>query len=161
MNKKMSLSLFVASIAASFTLAADQPGINDIPDVKEGLWESSTMMGGATEKPVRTTMCTSNAVSRKMYEDTHKNSRCKTINSERHGSVITSEVECNFNGKVQRSKHVTKLTGNTEVHLETRAEDGTVKTVIDMKWVGACPAGMKLGDVTGPDGKVLYNALSR
>lgn len=161
MNKKMGLSLFVGSIAVSCTLAADQPGVNDIPDVKEGLWESSTTMYGATDKPMHTTMCTSNAVSRKMYEDTHKNSRCKTVNSERRGSVITQDVECNFDGKLERSKHITKLTGNTAVHLETRKEDGTVKTVIDMKWVGACPAGMKLGDVTGPDGKVLYNALGR
>jgi hypothetical protein len=29
-----------------------------------------------------------------------------------------------------------------------------------MKWVGACPAGMKQGDVTGPDGKVMMNALA-
>jgi hypothetical protein len=34
------------------------------------------------------------------------------------------------------------------------------ETVIDAKWLGACPANMKLGDVAGPDGKVMMNALN-
>jgi hypothetical protein len=46
------------------------------------------------------------------------------------------------------------------MHLETRKEDNTVETSIDMKWAGACPASMKLGDVTGPDGKVMFNAMT-
>jgi hypothetical protein len=162
MNKKLRLGLLVGAIAAGCALGADQPGIKHLPDMKEGLWESSTMMPGAMDKPMHTTMCTSNAVNRKMYEDSHKsaNSSCKEIHSERQGSVITQEIECNFSGKVTRSKSVTKLTGNTEMHLETRKDDNTVESVIDMKWVGACPAGMKLGDVTGPDGKVMMNAMS-
>jgi len=162
MNMTMRLGLLVGVIAAGCALGADQPGIKDIPDMKEGLWESSTMMPGAMDKPMHTTMCTSNVVNRKMYEDSHKsaNSSCKEIHSERQGSVITQEIECNFSGKVTRSKSITTLTGNTAMHLETRKADNTVESVIDMKWVDACPAGMKLGDVTGPDGKVMMNAMS-
>jgi hypothetical protein len=162
MNEKLRLGLLVGAIAAGRALAAEQPGINDIPDMKEGLWASSTMMPGSMDKPMHTTMCTSNAVSRKMYEDTHKNatSPCKQIHSERQGPVTTQEMECNFSGKVTRSKSVTTVTGNTAIHVETRKADNTVESVIDMKWVGACPAGMKLGDVTGPDGKVMMNAMT-
>jgi|ERR1700679_1937388 Protein of unknown function (DUF3617) len=162
MKKKVRLGFLVGAIAAGCALAADQPGINDLPDVKEGLWASSTMMPGSMDKPMHTTMCTSNAVSRKMYEDSHKNMDhpCKQIHSERHGSVITQEIECNFSGKVTRSTSVTTLMGNTGMRLETRKADNTVESVIEMKWVGACPAGMKLGDVTGPDGKVMYNAMT-
>jgi hypothetical protein len=162
MKKKMRLGFLVGAIAAGCALAADQPGINDLPDVKEGLWASSTMMAGSMDKPMHTTMCTSNAVSRKMYEDSHKNvdHPCKQIHSERHGSVITQEIECNFSGKVTRSTSVTTLMGNTGMRFETRKADNTVESVIEMKWVGACPAGMKLGDVTGPDGKVMYNAMT-
>jgi hypothetical protein len=155
------LGLLIGAIAATFPVAADQPSIKDVPDVKEGLWDSSTMMPGSMDKPMHTTMCLSNAVNRKIYEDTHKiRSQCKEIHSERLGSVITQEVECNFSGKVTRTKSVTTLTGNTGIRVETRKADNTVETAIDMKWVGACPAGMKLGDITGPDGKVLYNALT-
>jgi len=120
------------------------------------------MMPGSMDKPMHTTMCTSNAVNRKVYEDSHKstNSLCKEIHSERHGSVITQESECNFSGKVTHSKSVTTLTGNTGIQIETRKADNTVESVIDMKWVGACPAGMKLGDITGPDGKVMTNVMS-
>jgi Protein of unknown function (DUF3617) len=162
MNKKLRLGLLVGAIAAGCALGADQPGIKDLPDMKEGLWESNTMMPGTMPKPMRTTMCTSNAVNRKMYEDTHKNpnSPCKAVHLDRQGSVITEEIECNFSGKVTRSKSITTLTGNTAMHLETRKADNTVESVIDMKWVGACPAGMKLGDVTGPDGKVMMNAMT-
>jgi hypothetical protein len=162
MNKKWQLGILFVAIAWGFAHAGDLMGIKDLPDVKEGLWESSTMMPGAMNKPMRTTMCNSNAVSRKMYEDTHRsaNRPCKEIHSERNGSVITSETECIFSGKVTRSKSVTTLTGNTGIHLEMRKSDNTVESVIDMKWVGACPAGMKLGDVTGPDGKVMFNAMT-
>jgi hypothetical protein len=41
-----------------------------------------------------------------------------------------------------------------------RKADNTIETVIESKWVGACPAGMKLGDVAGPDGKVMMNVLT-
>jgi Protein of unknown function (DUF3617) len=162
MKKELRLALLVGVIASGCALGADQPGVKDMPDVKEGLWESSTMMPGSMDKPMRTTMCTSNAVNRKIYEDSHKSasSLCKEIHSERQGSVITQETECNFSGKVTRSKSVTTLTGNTRIQLETRKADNTVESAIDMKWVGACPAGMKLGDVTGPDGKVLTNVMS-
>jgi hypothetical protein len=122
MNEKLRLGLLVGAIAAGCALGADQPGINDIPDTKEGLWESSTMMPGSMDKPMHTTMCTSNAVNRKMYEDSHKSATrpCKEIHSERQGSVITQELECSFSGKVTRSKSVTTVTGNTAIHVETR-----------------------------------------
>jgi hypothetical protein len=161
-NKKMRLGLLVGGVAAGYALGADQPGIKDLPDVKEGLWESSTMMPGSMDKPMHTAMCTSNVVNRKIYEDSHKSadSMCKEIQSEHHGSVITRQIECNFNGNVTRSTSITTLTGNTGMRVETRKADNTVESVIDMKWVGACPAGMKLGDVTGPDGKVMMNAMT-
>jgi hypothetical protein len=162
MNEKMRLGLLVGVIVASCALGADPLGINDIPDVKEGLWETSTMMPGAMDKAMHSTMCTSNAVNRKMYEDSHKDgsSVCKQIHSERHGSSITQQLECNISGKVTRSTSVTTLTGNTAVRVEMRKADNTVESVIEMKWVGACPTGMKLGDVTGPDGKVMMNVMT-
>jgi hypothetical protein len=162
----MRLGLLVGAIAAGYALGADQLGIKDLPDMKEGLWVSSTMIPGKMDKPMRSTMCTSNAVNRHRYEESHKSGteeyhKCKEIHAERHGSVLTSELECSDNGKVTRSKSVSTLTGNTGIHLEVRDADNTVETVMDMKWVGACPAGMKLGDVTGPDGKVMFNAMTQ
>ena len=163
MIEKWQLGILVGSMSWGSVLAGDMTGIKDLPDLKEGLWVSSTMMPGAMDKPMRSTMCTSNAVSKKMYEDTHRNAntRCKEIHTERTGSVITTETECNFSGKLTRSRSITTLTGNTGMHLEVRKADNSVESVIDMKWSGACPAGMKLGDVAGPDGKVMFNAMTR
>lgn len=147
---------------AGLVQAGDLTGVKDLPDIKEGLWESTTMMPGSMDKPMRSTMCTSNVVSRKVYEDAHNNPKalCKEIHSERRESVITSETECNFTGKITRNKTVTTLTGNTGFKVESRKADNTIETVIESKWVGACPVGMKLGDVTGPDGKVMMNLLN-
>src|SRR5580698_4765462 len=120
-NIKVRLAVLVGALAAGCALGAEQPGINDIPDVKEGLWESSTMMPGTMDKPMHTTMCTSNAVNRKMYEDSHKSADrvCKQVHSEHTGSVITQEIECNFNGKVTHSKSITTVSGNTAMKIET------------------------------------------
>jgi hypothetical protein len=148
-------------ILMALTQAAGSQDIKDLPDIKEGLWQS-TVTSSATDKPMRTTMCTSNAVSRKTYEDTHRDphSPCKQIHAERHDSVYVAETECNFNGKVTHSTSTTTVTGNTAFRVEMRKADNTIETVIESKWVGACPAGMKLGDVTGPDGKVVMNMMT-
>jgi hypothetical protein len=162
MHKSGRVGILLCACAWGLAQAGDPAGLKDLPDVKEGLWVSSTMMPGAMAKPMRSTMCNSNAVSRKMYEDTHRaaNAPCKEIHAEHNGSVITSETECTFGGKVTRSKSITTLKGNTGTHLEMRKADNSVESVIDMQWVGACPVGMKLGDVTGPDGKVVFNAMA-
>lgn len=161
-KNQIRLGILVGAIAAGVASAGDLPGIKDLPDVKEGLWESSTFMAGATQKPMLTKMCTSNAVTRKVYQDTHgnPNAPCKEVHAERHDSVYISETECNFSGKITHSKSVMTVTGNTGYRLEMRKADNTVETVIESKWVGVCPVGMKLGDVIGPDGKVMMNALS-
>ena len=160
--RKISLALTLCACVVQGSLAADLPGLKDIPDMKEGLWESSTMMQGTLDKPMRTTICTSNAVTRKMYEDSHKNtdSPCKTGKSERVGSVITQDIECNFGNKVTHSKSITTVSGNTGMHIEMRDSDNKLESAIDMKWVSACPAGMKLGDLMGPDGKLMMNAMT-
>ncbi len=162
MNRKISGSLGLFAFVAVSALAADVPGLKDIPDMKEGLWVTSTMMPGTMDKPMQTTSCTSNAVNRKMYEDTHRNNDgvCKPGDSQRVGSVITQDTVCNFGGKPVHSKSVTTVTGNTAMHIETHNADGKVDAIIDTKWVSACPAGMKLGDVMGPDGKLMMNVLS-
>ncbi len=162
MKNRIQFGFLVGAITAGVALAGDLSGIKDLPDIKEGLWENSTFMAGAMEKPMLTKMCTSNAVNRKMYQDTHaaSNRPCKEVHSERHDSVYISETECNYSGRITHSKSVMTLTGNTGYRLEMRKADNTVETIIESKWVSACPVGMKLGDVIGPDGKVMMNALS-
>jgi hypothetical protein len=162
-TRKWQIGILAGVMACGLACAADLSDIKDLPDVKEGLWVSSTMMPGTMDKPMRTTMCNSNEVSKKMYEDTHgkANAVCKAIHKDRNGSVITTETECNFNGKVTRSKLIMTLTGNTGIHLEVHKADNSIESVVDSKWAGSCPSGMKLGDVTGPDGKVMFNAMAR
>ena len=155
MNRNLTFSIVLAVLCITKAVAAI-----DLPDIKEGLWESHSTAGST--KNIVTTMCTNNAVNKKISDDQEKNPNrpCKVIHSEHSGSTIFSEVECKFGNKVSRSKTVMTLSGNTGYHTETRDANNSVEMVIDSKYTGACPAGMKLGDVTGPQG-MKFNVLDK
>lgn len=155
MNRILTLSVVLAVLGIANTVAAIE-----LPDLKAGLWESRTSMGAT--KNSMSTMCMDNATYKKMSDDQEKNPNrpCKVLHSEHSGSTISSEVECKFGDKVSRSKTVMTLSGNTGYHSETRSSDNSVAMVIDSKYTGACPAGMKLGDVTGPQG-MKFNVLDK
>jgi hypothetical protein len=148
MNKTMGLAVICCALFARHAHATD------MPDIKEGLWESNTMIVGVTPKPMHGSMCTSSATNKRFRDETQKNPNrpCKNVHSELKGSVYTEEIECTRSGQVTRTKTITTFTGNTAYHTETHKADNTVEAVIDVKYVGACPAGMQLGDVVGSDG---------
>jgi len=163
MAGKWQFGIIVGATAWGLALAGDLPGIKDLPDVKEGLWESSTLIHGAMDKPMRSTMCNSNAVSRKMYEDTHRNAntRCKEIHTERNGSVITTESECNIDGKGD------PLQIRHHAHGQYRDAPGIAQSRQFSRdrdrheMGGRVPGRHEARDVTGPDGKVIFNAMTQ
>jgi hypothetical protein len=133
----------------------------DLPDMKAGLWESSTTMEKGA-KPVHSTMCMDKSVYKHLEEQQERNPNrlCKSIASQHSGAVYTSTTQCQFpNRKPSVSTTVMTMSGDTGYHTELRGENQAIEMVIDAKYVGACPAGMSLGDVTGPDGKVMFNVL--
>jgi hypothetical protein len=78
------------------------------------------------------------------------------------GSTYTSEPERNFGGTDTNSKAVLTVTGDTGLHLQFTSSNG-VGMVLDMKYLGACPAGMAVGDFVLSNGmkmNVLTGASS-
>lgn len=134
----------------------------DLPDMKAGLWESSTIVGKTPQQPVHATVCMNNDAYRRLNEKISKNPNlsCKNISSQHVGPTYTTTTQCQFgNGKPSVSTTALTMSGNTAYHSETRDQDHSVEMMIDAKFVGVCPSGMKLGDMTGPDGKIMMNVL--
>jgi hypothetical protein len=153
----MKMSLLPGMLCCACLVAAAHAG--DYPNIKEGLWSTTTTIGDAKRPPQVATMCNSTAVMQSVM-DAHKkgDQPCKIVNMSHTGSVYTEQTECTFSGQVRKSTSVTTFTGETLVHTEIHQADGTVTITSDSKYVGACPTGMVPGDFVGADG-MKFNIL--
>jgi len=144
-------------IAAACLATAAHAG--DYPNIREGLWTTTTTMADAKRPPQTGSMCNSTAVMQSVI-DAHKKSDqpCKIVSLNHSGPVYTEQTECTFAGQVRKSTSVTTFTGDTAVHTEMHQADGSVTVTSDSKYVGACPAGMVPGDYVGADG-MKFNIL--
>ena len=144
-----------AAMAAAAMTAAAQAG--DYPDIRAGLWSTTTTMKNTGLPPQTGTMCNSTAVMQSVI-DAHKKATdqpCKITSMTHNGSVYTEQTECSFGGQVRKSTSVTTFTGDSAVHTEIHQADGSVTVTSDSKYVGSCPAGMVPGDYVGADGMKL------
>jgi hypothetical protein len=139
----------------SCTCIAAAAHAGDYPNIKEGLWSTTTTLGDGKRPPQSGTMCNSTAVMQSVIDARKKGDQpCKIVGMSHTGAVYTEQTECNFGGQVRKSTSVTTFTGDTAVHTEIRQADGTVVTS-DSKYLGICPAGMVPGDFVGADGMKL------
>jgi hypothetical protein len=131
----------------------------DYPNIKQGLWSTTTTMSDAKRPPQSGTMCNSTAVMQSVINAHKKTDQpCKITSMTHSGSVYTEQTECNIAGQVRKSTSVTTFTGDTAVHTEIHQADGTVTVTSDSKYIGACPTGMVPGDFVGADG-MKFNIL--
>jgi hypothetical protein len=150
----MQMRLLLGMMCCACFAAAVHAG--DYPNIKEGLWSTTTTMSNAKIPPQTATMCNSTAVMQSVI-DSHKKTDqpCKITGMSHSGAVYTEQTECNFGSQVRKSTSVTTFTGDTAVHTEIHQADGTVTVTSDSKYVGACPTGMVPGDFVGADGMKL------
>jgi len=127
----------------------------DVPDVKTGLWSTTTNTGEPNTPRQTVTMCTSTALLQTVFDQHLKDPKqpCKQTGVSHNGATTTEQTECKFGDTVTRSKVITVATGDTAVHTEIHEEGKSTVTVSESRYVGACPPGMQLGDFVGPDGK--------
>jgi hypothetical protein len=153
----MKMPRLLGIISAAYLATAAHAG--DYPNIKEGLWTTTTILGDAKRPPQTGSICNSTAVMQSVI-DAHKKSDqpCKIVSQSHSGSVYTEQTECNIGGQVRKSTSVTTFTGDTAVHTEMHQADGTVTVTSDSKYVGACPVGMVPGDYVGADG-MKFNIL--
>jgi hypothetical protein len=158
-DMKCEPACLVAALSAWIGLA-EADGIKP-PPTKEGFWEThstQTEQGkAALDRSVR--MCQSNETTRSMQssgEELKKKNEC-TSSVTRPSTNTLEESRC---AKGPNAGSVTKVVytyqGDTASHTEVRMNVGKSETVmiIDAKYLGSCPAGMKPGDLM-IDGKII------
>ena len=103
------------------------------------------------------------------YGMSHQSSDCAPPNIQGMGSVRTVDVVCHMGGSTQKSHITIAYTGNASYHMDMQTVfdppfHGQSKNHMsqDAKWMGACPAGMKPGDMQMPGGYTMniMNAMN-
>ena len=153
-----------ASAAFALALFATSAASVDFPTMKSGLWEQKMTRDGSQQPPIVTKICIDAAVQKEMLDMGmgSMKSMCSKNDMRRDGNRIYGEAECKLGESTMKSKSVTTFTSDTAYHTEVKASydppfmgKNASTTVIDAKWTGACPAGVKAGDVIMPDGKSI------
>ena len=153
----MRIALLLGLVSSACMAAAAHAG--DYPDIRQGLWSTTTIMSDAKRPPQTGTLCNSTAVMQSVIDAQKKSGQpCKIMSLSHSGSVYTQQTECSIAGQVRKSTSVTTFKGDTAVHTEIHQADGAVTVTSDSKYLGACPAGMVPGDFVGPDG-LKFNIL--
>jgi len=161
----MNRSYPLLGAALALSLYAGAAAAIDFPTMKSGLWESRVNRDGAQKSNMPVTrICIDAAVQKEMLEMGmgSMKSMCSKNDMRRDGNRIYGEAECKLGESTMKSKSVTSFTSDTAYHTEVKASydppfmgKNASTTVIDAKWTGACPAGVKAGDVIMPDGKSI------
>jgi hypothetical protein len=153
--------LVIAVLSASMGIA----GADEFkpPPTKDGLWEthSKQTQQGKTVFDMSVKMCQSKELTKSMQssgEELRKKNACTSAVTQPSPNTYVEESRC---AKGPNAASVTKIIytyqGDTASHTEMHANDGKSETVmiIDAKYLGSCPAGMKPGDVVTADGKTI------
>lgn len=159
---RISLGFGIAIVAASVGLAA----ADDFkpPPMKDGLWETHSVQtqAGKSISDMSIKMCQSKEntqTTQSLAEEMRKRNQCTSVVSQRSGNTIVEETRCAKGpsaGLVIKAvySHVGDIAAHIEMHQQKGSADDV--TVMDMKYLGSCPAGMKPGDMIMPDGKVFH-----
>ncbi|MGN6515949.1 MAG: DUF3617 domain-containing protein [Rhizomicrobium sp.] len=161
------------AIAASVVFAASTvpASASDFPTRRAGLWETTMHLDQGGMGAMNTKMCLdANTDARMMkYGMSHQSSDCAPPNIQGMGSVRTVDVVCHMGGSTQKSHITIAYTGNASYHMDMQTVfdppfHGQSKNHMsqDAKWMGACPAGMKPGDMQMPGGYTMniMNAMN-
>ena len=145
---------FLIAVLLVWSGIAEADGIKP-PPTKEGLWEThstQTQQGKAVfDKSVK--MCQSKETTKSMQsngEELRKKNECTSSVSQTSTNTFAEESRC---AKGPNAGTVTKVVstyqGDTASHMEMHMNAGKSETVMimDAKYLGSCPAGMKPGDL--------------
>jgi hypothetical protein len=133
------------------------------PPMKDGLWEthSTQTQQGKTVFDMSVKMCQSKEHTKSLQstgEELRKKNECTSTVTQPSPNSYVEESRCS---KGPNAGSVTKIIytyqGDTASHTEMHMNAGKSETVMvmDAKFLGSCPAGMKPGDAVTADGKKI------
>jgi Ca2+-dependent lipid-binding protein len=152
---------FLVAVLSVWIGIAGADGIKS-PPTKEGLWEthSTRTQQGKTVSDSSAKMCQSNELTKSMQsnaEELRKKNECTSSVTQPSTNTYVEERRC---AKGPNAGSVTKVVytyqGDTASHTEMHMNVGQSESVMimDTKYLGSCPAGMKPGDLI-MDGKII------
>jgi hypothetical protein len=152
---------FLVAVVLTGSGIAEADGIK-LPPTREGLWEthSTQTQQGKTVFDRSVKMCQSKETTQSMQsngEELRKRNECTSNVTQPSANTYVEENRC---AKGPNAGSVTKVVytyqGDTASHTEMHMNVGQSETVviIDAKYEGSCPAGMKPGDLM-MDGKII------
>jgi hypothetical protein len=167
----MRLCLPLVLIASAFAVqAVAQPAM---PSRKAGLWQQTITTGkaGKPQPPMVTTICLDASVDKAMsvFSQGAGQQSCTSNSVTRAGAGYRFASTCKFAGAgvINTQGTVSGDFGSAySVQMNSvvtgaamAAMNGASATTIAAKWLGACPAGSKPGDMTMPGG-IKVNMMS-
>lgn len=150
-------------VAMPFAAAAQ-----DLPKMRAGLWQTTTMTRSAgaagQASPQVTTICLDDSVQKLMLEMSQGMMRgmCSRHELRVTGDTITGDAVCDLMGSRITTRSVMKFSGDARYHTDAHMAYNPplngrkeADTVVDGKYTGPCPAGMSPGDIRQKDGKTI------
>ena len=161
MNKILSTLVAVATlVVAADALAAIDLG--SMPKLKTGLWVTTVNNEGMP--PATHSMCIDEATQQRLLTLGlgMMTGLCSKSDVRRHGDAIVFDSECALGPMRVKSAGRTTFSGSVAYSTETTTRFDppmmgreTVRSIASGRHMGACPDGMRPGDMRLPDGRVV------
>lgn len=150
-------------MVAGCALAASVVLADNLPTHKPGLWEITGGENRPNVPPTVQHVCLDPATEQLLYKVGAGASQkmCPKVDVQSKGGQIVVDTECNIGNSKVTGHSVTVFSGDSAYHtvvtshfdppLFGRADSTSAR---DGKWLSACPAGMKPGDVEVSGGRL-------
>jgi hypothetical protein len=153
------MKTFAGFAAAALVLSSMTTFAVEPPPMKEGLWSihSETVTNASTPSSNASTICRSHSYDQKVREKMKSMPGCKTASETLQGNEWSMRFQCTVQGSVIDTISTVTFTDNSahsEVHASYKpALQGITEMTMkqEQKYLGACPAGMKPGDIKPVD----------
>ena len=133
-----------------------------LPKLKSGLWTTTVASEGM--RPATHSICMDKATQQRLLTMGlgMAAGMCAKTNLRREGEVIFFDSDCSIGPMRVKSTGRTTFTGEVAYSTESTTSfdppmmgRGTMRSVANGRHTGACPVGMKPGDMKLPDGRVM------
>lgn len=155
----------LAALAAAFAASAFAAPPPPLPPLRPGLWEATTVSPGRPQpRPAVTRMCLDkHTQGHVLAQLTMAMPRmCSRNQLGMRGGRFVTDSSCTFGSSTIEGKTETTFFRDTAYRMEVVGRVGPTgqlspmqKAVIDGRYAGSCPKGMKPGDMTLPNGLTL------
>jgi hypothetical protein len=145
---EMAIALSAALLCAPLSAA-------DLPEIKVGLWSIDSSAGGA-DTPRSVLACMNTDVVQELMKGDARvlpAGKCQSA-IDKNGSSYVETTNCSVRGHELHIQSVATFAGNDRFHVDSERTGPTAETMlIDGKYLSACPAAMRIGDVMAPNGQ--------